>query len=165
MTWRWSLRTPSTTSRRNPESSRSATVGSCRKAPQRQTHTLGLQHPEGSTLCLTLRPCGGMQIFVKTPTGKMIMLEMESRTPSAMSRPRSRIWNCRCTDGRWKSSEQLQYLEGVHLRTRSWGLHSTVVPRYFFYDFGKALSTITMLPVHWCSLYSLFPGSYVYFRV
>ncbi|CAD6251795.1 unnamed protein product [Miscanthus lutarioriparius] len=42
-----------------------------------------------STLHLVLRLVGGMQIFVKTPTGKTITLEVESSTPSTMSRPRS----------------------------------------------------------------------------
>ncbi|VAI55734.1 unnamed protein product [Triticum turgidum subsp. durum] len=44
-----------------------------------------------STLHLVLRLRGGMQIFVKTLTGKTITLEVESSTPSTTSRPRSRI--------------------------------------------------------------------------
>ena len=37
-----------------------------------------------STLYLVLRLCGGMQIFVKTLTGKTITLEVESSIPSTM---------------------------------------------------------------------------------
>ncbi|KAF8952132.1 hypothetical protein BDZ97DRAFT_1931228 [Flammula alnicola] len=41
-----------------------------------------------STLHLVLRLCGGMQIFVKTLTGKTITLEVESSSPSITSRQR-----------------------------------------------------------------------------
>ena len=40
-------------------------------------HTVGLQHPERVTLHLIPRLRGGMQIFVKTLTGKTITLEVE----------------------------------------------------------------------------------------
>ena len=43
-----------------------------------------------STLHLVLRLRGGMQIFVKTLTGKTITLEVEPSTRSRTSRPRSR---------------------------------------------------------------------------
>ncbi|KAF7078316.1 LOW QUALITY PROTEIN: hypothetical protein CFC21_082775 [Triticum aestivum] len=43
-----------------------------------------------STLHLVLRLRGGMQIFVKTLTGKTITLEVRAPTPSTTSRPRSR---------------------------------------------------------------------------
>merc|ERR1712226_1740138 len=43
-----------------------------------------------STLHLVLRLRGGMQIFVKTLTGKTITLEVGHPTPSRTSRPRSR---------------------------------------------------------------------------
>ena len=44
-----------------------------------------------STLHLVLRLRGGMQIFVKTLTGKTITLEVEARTPLTMSKPKFRI--------------------------------------------------------------------------
>merc|ERR1711924_398913 len=44
-----------------------------------------------STLHLVLRLRGGMQIFVKTLTGKTITLEVEGPTPLRPSRRRSRI--------------------------------------------------------------------------
>ena len=41
-------------------------------------HPVGLQHPKESTLHLVLRLRGGMQIFIKTLTGKTITLDVEA---------------------------------------------------------------------------------------
>merc|ERR1711998_47296 len=57
---------------------------------------------KGSTLHLVLRPRGGMQIFVKTLTGKTITLEVEP-SDSIDNRPRNR--SSRQLTPRWQEQQ------------------------------------------------------------
>ncbi|CAD6211441.1 unnamed protein product [Miscanthus lutarioriparius] len=79
---RWSLPTPLITprprSRTRRASPRPAAAHLRRQAARGRAHACRLQHPEGEHLHLVLRLRGGMQIFVKTLTGKTITLEVES---------------------------------------------------------------------------------------
>merc|ERR1712232_1384020 len=59
-----------------------------------------------STLHLVLRLRGGMQIFVKTLTGKTITLEVDHLTPSRTSRPRSKTRKVSHLTSRDSSSQE-----------------------------------------------------------
>ncbi|KAF6037492.1 hypothetical protein EB796_004191 [Bugula neritina] len=77
-----------------------------------------------STLHLVLRLRGGMQIFVKTLTGKTITLEVEAsdtienvktkiqdkRNPTRSAK----TYLCRKAARRWQNSFRLQHPEGIH---------------------------------------------------
>merc|ERR1712146_178412 len=77
-----------------------------------------------STLHLVLRLRGGMQIFVKTLTGKTTPLRSRAPTPSMPSRPRSRTRreshlissasSSRQAARGWPYPPGLQHPEGVH---------------------------------------------------